>query len=308
MSEQVNVRTILQEIQPLSDDEMLAAREAARALVLRDIGEEPKPEQFMRRAAASGTPRWLTLIVAGVLGLATIAAFLLSLFRVFTAGRDLFLTHLPNEHIQAALAGVATFMLAELLVVGSVFTAQVYVTGLKRVPLYIAALLGIAMALTANVVVSKPDSWWSWLDTIAPPLAVLLLSLAGEALLLDTLKKRAAAYAEYAAAFEAWKRDTAQPEASLKFHNRYLPRAIKRALIERNSTGAGSQKRREMMQALRPEVWEILVVREIQAMDFYDADRAARALERESASHAPTPLSVQPPRLQPTVNAINGHS
>jgi hypothetical protein len=275
--QQLSIREVLTLIIPLTDDDLLEVREEAKALVLKDIGDPPTPDQFIR-SRAQRIPRWLTILIAIPLAGAMLAAFLMSLFRVFTAGRDLFLLHI-NDPIQAAIAGIATFMLAELLVVGSMLAMTIYFTGWKRVLMLLTACMGVLVALTGNIVVSRPQDWWGWLDAIAPPVAVLLISLAFEAMLIASVRERQKAMAEYQVAIDEHKKHTAHPDAALVFHNRYFPNAIKRRLKLVNSTGTGSQRRKEIMAAMRPEHWNVLVTRELKASDWFDAQKGNQMLE-----------------------------
>jgi hypothetical protein len=313
--QQLTIREVLALIIPLTDDDLLAAREEAKALVLKDIGDPPTPENFMR-TRAQRIPRWLTVLIATPLALAMLAAFLMSLFRVFTAGRDLFLLHI-DDPIQAAIAGIATFMLAELLVVGSMLAMTIYFTGWKRLLMLATALMGVLVALTANIVVSKPADWWGWLDAVAPPLAVLLISLAFEAMLISSVRERQKAMAEYQVAIDEWKNDTSKPESALVFHNRYYPNAIKRRLKLVNSNGTGSQRRKEIMEAMRPEHWNVIVTRELKASDWFDAQKGNQMLEHGDMQGAevitinpnghggdPRPLAL-PPQPMPMEAAVN---
>lgn len=269
----LSMADILAAIHELTDDDHIEARREAAEMVVKAEGDEPQFDQFVRRASEGGIPRGLTLGVGLILGTALIAAFSLSIFRVFTAGRDLFLLHMPGEHIQAAIAGVATFALAEMLVVGSLFVANVWMrSGWKRIAMYASACLGALMAITANIVVSSPTTFWGWLDTLAPPVAVMLISLAAEALLLETIRQRQAAYQKYSNAWNEWKQAISDPEASEKFRTVYLPRALKRRLQQRNATGPGATRRKEIMSQLRPQHWRILVLREMQSAQGMEHD------------------------------------
>lgn len=308
MAENLSIRDVLSAIQELGDDDLIGAREEAKALVLKDIGDAPSREDFMRYRAQR-VPRAIALVIGGILGGGMLAAFLLSLFRVFTAGRDLFLQHI-SDPLQAAIAGVATFMLAELLVVGSVLAMTIYFTGWKRGLMVFTALIGVSVALTGNVIISQPASWWGWLDAIAPPLAVLLISLAFEAMLVSTLRERQRVEHEYKQAIDDWKARTAKPEEALAFHNRYYPNAIRARLQVVNASGQGSTRRKEIMAALRPEHWNVLVTRELRRSDWFDMQSGAQMLTRAYSEGAPQesplPSSQLAPALAMTTNG-NGN-
>ncbi|MCL4251812.1 MAG: hypothetical protein KJ065_26905 [Anaerolineae bacterium] len=288
MSE-LSMQDVLASMLELTDDDLIECREAAKELVLRDIGGQPSREDFARYVVQR-VPKPIMLLIGGVLGGALVAAFLMSLFRVFTAGRDLFLGHISDQ-IQAAIAGVATFMLAELLVVGSVLAMTIYFTGWKRLLMLLTALIGVLVALTGNVIISQPSTWWGWLDAVAPPVSVLLISLGFEAMLVSSLRERQRIELEYKKAVDAWTEKTAKPEQQLIFHNRYYPNAIKERLKLINSKGTGATKRKEIMAALRPEHWNVLVAREMQKSDWFDLERGAAVLIAKPQESTPARLN-----------------
>jgi hypothetical protein len=273
----MNIRDVLSEIKPLTDGQILDAQEVAKALTLRALGDAPDRAQF-ERYHATQTPRAVALTIAAVLGAAALAAFALSVFRVFTAGRDLFLGHI-DEPLQAAIAGAATFLLAELLVVGSMLARAVYFTGSGRAAMSITAAIGVSMALAGNLTISSPPlfnggSMWevsfAWLDALAPPVAVLLIAIAFERMVVQRVQAHQEIEAAYQAALNEWKARTVDPESSELYQKKYLPRALKQAIADANGRGTGAVRRKELLQALRPEHWNYLVLREIRAADWYD--------------------------------------
>lgn len=273
-----NIRTVLQQIEPLTDRQILDAKQEAVQLTLRDIGAPPDRAQFERYAATS-TPRSITLTVGLILGAATLAAFALSVFRVFTAGRDLFLQHI-DDPLQAAIAGLATFLLAELLVIGSMLARAVYFTGDGKHAMTATAGMGVLVALLGNLVVSRPpglgappiDFVFAWMDALAAPLAVLLVALAFERMVIGRVQQHQDIERRYQEALHDHQKLAADPENSALFQRRYFPGALKKAIQEANSTGRGSTARRDLMARLRPEHWNWLVLREVRASEWYDPD------------------------------------
>lgn len=305
----MNIREVLQQVEPLTDEQILAAQQEAVALTVKAMGAAPDREQF-ERYHASHTPRAIALVIGSMLGAAALAAFAMSVFRVFTAGRDLFLTHI-DEPVQAAIAGVATFMLAELLVIGSMLARAVYFKDTGRRAMLLTAAIGVSMALAGNLVISNPPlfgagSLWevlfAWLDALAPPVSVLLITLAFERMVIHRVQAHQEIETAYQSALNAWKAQQADPETSEMYQKRYLPRAIKRAIVEANSAGRGSTARKELMQQLRPEHWNYLVLREVRAADWYNP-----------AAAIPEMVEVQPvanftePVMIPATNGNGRH-
>lgn len=294
--------TVLQELIPLTDEQILDAKEQAVALTRRALGEAPDRAQF-ERYAATRTPRAVALLIGLVLGGAALAAFALSIFRVFTAGRNLFLTHI-DDPLQAAIAGAATFLLAELLVIGSMLARAVYFTGASRRAMTLTAGIGVSVALAGNLVISSPPLagpplWavlFAWLDALAPPVAVLLIALAFERMIIDRIQTHQQTEAAYQQAANDWNRQQADPENSELFQKKYFPRALKAAIQAANAHGTGSTRRKEIMSGLRPEHWNWLVLRELRAADWFDPD----AVTHENGA-------LQTP-YAPVLPSANGHS
>ena len=288
----------LEQLHQLTDAQRLDAREKARAHVIRAYGERPKRSQFADHTV-SEYPRWLTLSVAAMLFVVFTAAANVSVFRVFTAGRDHYLTTMPNQNWQAAVVGVSAFVLAEFMVIASVIAARVYFQGRARWLLALPAALGLAMAFVGNAVITHPTlglglaDLWGLLETTTPPTAVLFMALIGERLILDAVRRQHANERAYQQALAEWQQATAEPENLPGWRAAYA-NALREALIAANSKGRGSTARREYMQTLGAEEWRALVWRELAADNWFEDPTP------DTVSHtAPNPTQAgNPPAFQ----------
>lgn len=253
-------------INPLSDDVRIDARAKAAAIVVRAVGEKPRRDQFLH-STVSQYPGWFTRLIALLMSIVFIAAAMPSLFRLFTAGRDYFLQSI-NEPLQAAVIGLATFLLAEFLIILSTIAARVYFRGRTRYVFVVPVLMGLAMALVGNWTVVQPHDVFSFLEAVIPVLTVLFVALIGERLILDSIETRHANEKAFQTALHEWQLATASPDK----HPRYmsaLANAMRAALMETNSRGTGATARRELMSSLNNEHWKALVIRELQADEWY---------------------------------------
>lgn len=260
---------LYQSINPLSDDARIDARAKAAAIVVRAVGEQPRRDQF-QHSAVSQYPAWFTGLIAVLMLIVFVAAALPSLFRLFTAGRDYFLLGIKDTG-QAALVGTATFLLSEFVVILSTIAARVYFAGRARWIFAIPVIMGLLMALVGNWTVVQPHDLFSLLETIVPVFTLLFLALIGERLILDAIHTRHANEKAFQAALYDYQLAAASPEK----HPRYmsaLANALKAALIDVNGKGTGATARRELMSSLTNEHWKALVIRELQADEWYQGE------------------------------------
>lgn len=259
-----STNTVLTTFRTLTDSERIAARQAALQNVVRATGEEPDRAAYLRYSA-SEYPRWLTgLVIAGML-IVFLAAFGLSIFRLFTAGRDYFLLGIPDP-TQAAIAGVAIFLMAEFMVIVSTLVMRVYFEGRARLLMVLPIGIGVAIALVGNGVIGQPHDLFGLLETFAPPLAVLFMAIILERLMLATLRQRRAAELAYQEAVNAWKAATASPEQSPLF-GQYYANALKDQLIKANGRRAAVK---ELLPEMTVEHWRYLVSRELAAANWFE--------------------------------------
>lgn len=257
-----NSTEILTTLHELTDDERLDAKEEARAVMLREIGDKPQREQFVG-VTVSEYPRWVRSLVAGLMAVVFFAAALPSLFRLYDAGR---IAHFDatNNLLQARLVGVSTFALAEFLIIVATLGISIYArAGWQRVMFALAIVMGLGVAFVGNWQEVQPDTLFKWLETIAPPLTVVVMSFVGERLIMDAVRKSHADERAYQEALAAWQEAT----RAIEQHQRWAVvygRALVKALKTANSKGTGAKARKEFMAAMPRKGWAVLVQRERQ--------------------------------------------
>jgi hypothetical protein len=264
----------LQTLSPLSDSERLEAREAARQYVIAAEGDKPRREQF-QDVRVSEYPGWVNKLVALLMFVVFIVSAAPSLFRLYTAGRAYFLLGIGIE-AQAAIVGLATFMLAETLVIISTIVMRIYFHGRARFVFIIPIAFGTAMALEGNRIIARPHDVFGWLETIAPPVAVLFMALIAERLILDSIRTRHANERAYQEALKQWQENTRDPETSPRWRSAYA-NALKEKIREINGRGRGKTERDALMAQLPTAVWGALVMRELRSESWFenlDADAA----------------------------------
>jgi len=302
---------------PLTEEERLDARERARKNVIRSFGPRPTRDQF-KDYAASDYPRWLTIGVGLMLVIVFAAAANVSVFRVFTAGRDHFLETIGIEW-QAAIVGASSFLLAEFMVIAATVAMRIYFKGRDRWLMAFPIILGLLMAFVGNWSISQPkveftaSGLWSILETATPPAAVLFMAVIGERLILEALRNRHRNEQAFQEALAEWLRVTAEPEKSPAWRGSYA-NALKEVIREVNVNGRGQKERREFMQQMRGPEWSAVVMREMRAdqwfeeidLDPFGAEPAVHIAGEPAIAFEPAPRL----QLQPVGGAMrgNGHS
>lgn len=282
--------TLYQTIAPLTDELRIDARERAAKIVLKSVGDRPHRSQF-QNSSISKYPMWFTRLIGGLMAVVFIAAAMPSLFRLFSAGRDYFLSGI-NDHWQAAIVGVSTFLLSEFLIVLSTIVARVYFTGKARLIFIIPVVMGLLMALVGNWTVVNPHDVFSFLEAVIPVFAVLFIALIGERIILESLETRHANERAYQEALQSWQIASSTPEQ----HPRYiaaLANALRDSLKVLNEQGPGASQRKALMSAFTVDHWKPLVWREMQADQWYAVDTGAPA---ELPALPALPESVPPQR------------
>jgi hypothetical protein len=298
----MNNDNILRELSALTDIQRLEARQRALDVVIRSHGERPSPEQLTRDDITE-YPAWLNKIVLSLLIVVGISAFATSFFRLFTIGRDNFLMTI-NDHWQGVIVVVAVVLMAEFLTMVSGLSREILLPYGKRWIMFFPMLLGVVIALVGNWTVASPHDLFSVLEAVSPPIVVLIVAMLGERLIIQTVKQRHELRRQYQRAINDWKRITANPDKSPMFRNAYA-NALRETIIDTNSKGAGSTRRKELMSALDRHSWSVLVQREIQSEQWFtDEPLIVPAVTVSAAVNPENP--IQP--LPAIINTGNGHS
>ncbi len=280
-TQQLPAALVLQKIYPLTEDQRAEARQHARTAIIKSFGPRPNRDQF-RDHSTSEYPRWLTYGVGFMLLIVFFAAANLSMFRVFTAGRNHFQESITVPW-QAALAGASAFLLAEFMVIASTIAQRIYFKGRDRWLMAVPIALGLAMAFIGNWAISQPEltftaaGVWSVLETATPPAAVLFMSIIGERIILEALRSRHANEKAYQAALAEWQALVNEPESSPEWRRTYA-NTLRDTIRAANKTGRGQKERQEIMGNLSRAEWSMLVAREFQAGQWFDAGTGEQLL------------------------------
>ena len=293
---------------PLNEEERLAARDRAAQIVVRKVaGDKPKPEQFQKETISEYPQRFSNMLTAMLL-IAFAGAFAVSSFNVFSAGRDHYLHSMTNgEGWQAVIVGVAIVLLAEFLTITSVLAARILLSGrlLWQVIMAIPALLGVVIAIMANMVIGKPVTAWDWLVTVAPPVSVIFLSLILELLVLAEVRRRHESQRAYIEALHEWQYKSAEPEKLTAWRATYA-NELKAAIRAKNSRGHGRSERESVMQALDRAGWSALVYRELDADQWLlDREQVAELNPTQPGQHLP---GLLPAPHRNGAGRVNGNS
>lgn len=259
---------VLSTFKELTEEQRLEAREQARRNLMRRIGAKPTRDKFSD-ATISEYPAWLSWLVSALIAVVFAAAALVSAFRLYEAGRAHFLASIPDEG-RAQIVGVATFLMAEFLVVVTALAYRVFITerAWRRLAL-VPIGVGMSVAIVGNVAITHPATVWGWLDTLAPPIAVLSVAMIGEHVILAGARRRRENERAYQLALAEWKQATANLEDHPEWRAAYAT-ALREALRRENARGAGARARSEAMAELTPADWRALVGRELDAERWYE--------------------------------------
>jgi hypothetical protein len=240
--------------------------------MIKRIGDRPTREQY-KNAVIGDYPGWIIVAAAVMLIAVFIASASISTFRLYAAGKSHFLESLPIMW-QAQVTGYATALMAEFLVVTAAASMTVFFKGWWRALMIAPVLIGLAVAFTGNWQITQPDTLWGWLDTFAPPLAVLSVAIIGERIILLSIRQRWQNEQAYQHALAAWEQSTADPESNPQWRAVYMG-ALKNKLQEVNAKGRGQQERREVMQTMTGADWRAVVLQELHADDWTEGGESA---------------------------------
>lgn len=302
----MDANTILTTLRELTDDERLDAREAAQAVVLREVGERPAREAFVGMTV-SEYPSYVRRLVASLMGVVFIAAALPSLFRLYDAGRTAHLD-ITGNLLQARVVGVSTFVLAEFLIITSTLGLSIFAKRLwQRVLFALAIVMGLAVAFVGNWQEVQPDTLFKWLETLAPPLTVVVMSFVGERLIMDGVKKAHADERAYQEAHSAWLTATRDIEKHPKWQVIY-GRALVGKLREVNAKGSGKNNRVDFMRGMNRAAWAVAVRREFEIEEGgWMIPQGATEVEHQRPFGSTAP-AVGASATTPTMPSVNGHT
>ena len=265
--------------------------------------------------AVSEYPAWVRRLVAMLMLVVFVAAAMPSLFRLYSAGYHAHLESI-NSQWQAAIVGVSTFLLAEFIIITSTLAASIlYKRG--RFLFAFPIIGGLVLAFVGNWTVVRPNTVFEWLETILPPLAVLVMSLVGERLILDAVKRQHADEKNFTEALQNWQQQNATWDTHPKW-NAVYGRALIAALKDANGKGKGAKERIEFIKRVSRPQWAALVRRElvIERGEWLNDASNLKIIstplnptqETENRPFGPTPTDPDAPASGPIMRSVNGHT
>lgn len=295
----------LQDINALGQRERERAFEMARTQV---AGPEPQLEDFARRVYSKYPPEHMRRMRR--LGYALLVpAFTGSAIRIFLAAYETNATYLTGSRNPALSVPMLIAVLVGLMSVLLAETGQVAFTlWASSVPddarwMHAALSAGawgcLAFALAANVFIVKPGTLWqdagacalAWLETLLPPLLVLIAANVLKSLALNDIENRHAAQMDYETQHAAWQDHRAQA---------HLHEAWMQTVANELREGIRNANRRSYakLRALSNEDWRTLVLREL-AADAWYVQQALPAVENDTQpEQTDSPLAPEPPRVR----------
>jgi len=261
-------------------------------------------------------PAGVRRLVTTLMVVVFIAAALPSLFRLYDAGR---IAHLDmtNNIMQARIVGLSTFVLAEFLIITSTLALSIYAKrGWQKGLFLVAIVMGLLVAFVGNWTQVQPDSLFKWLETIAPPLTVVVMSFVGERLVMDGVKKSH----EDERAFQEALAQHQQAVRNIEQHKRWFVtygRALMAAIRQANTSESGQRKADKVLASMTRRDWRVVVNRELATErgdwltedETPDTDEPEQDAETDSDSPFGRTVHALDGRAStPVMQSANGHT
>ncbi len=307
---------VLDQIPLLSPEKRQEAREQAHELVIRRAGPRPNRKDFQDRRI-SMYPGWITTTIMIFLVVLFIASFLPSVFHLFNAGRDYFNSGIVDQPAQAAIVGIASFLMAEVTVILATIVQRVYFQGQSQRLLNSAIIIGVLIAMLGNVASAQPkyeltfQAAFDWLLTLGPSIIVFVTSAILKQIMFSSIEHRMLNEQDYQDILKSWESKVSNPEADPKFMAVYG--SVTRDLITKAFVvGAKANERRELLNSLSNKEWLELFIRELRQENWvptniiFEQEKViVDADGRSEVGPGESPLS---PSLQPSYGFKTDHS
>lgn len=302
-----------------STQQRIDARNRAKELVVTMAGTKPSPDEF-RENHIGKYPAVVVNAVLILCGVALLAAFYPSAMRLYEAGYHSFYHAIQNP-AKASLAGISLIVMAELtLLICNLAYTVIDTNATYRALLNIGSVLSTAIAMVGNIqvgLVGQFDSPIAYLETMTPPLLVVILSFVLKGVLLTRISESHQWQTAFKQSLERWQSDVRNAESSPRFKQAYA-NELKQLYLAINGEGRGRSDRLAYLQTLSPGGWSSLVKAALQEDVWYDDDAEAVEGYASRIEITPMPLSsgqsfeqipahVQPANVQLNVqmNTLN---
>lgn len=253
---------ILKAISPLSQNARLDARENARNLLLKSIGNKPERNAYSMNQY-SKYPKWMTKLITALCIMVLAGAFLPSSFRLYIAGSTAFSHGVPIPSL-VVISGIATVIMAETAqVVASLALAIYGMTKWSRWILYAIMVMSTSLALIGNWDIAKPSGVFGVVDALFPPLLVLGMSYILKGQMLYAIEILHSAEKEYQEDLTKWNTTSADIEEHPQWKQKYAS-SLRDQLIKTNK-----RKKSININELSLKEWKVLVWREMQEENWF---------------------------------------
>lgn len=265
---------------PIESINQLGQRERERAYTAtraRIAGSEPQLSDFTRKVFSKFPPQFMKRMRS--LGYALLVpAFTPSAIRIFIAAFNLNAEYLNRDGTQviggvaAGIIGLMSVLLAESGQVAFTLWAASVPDDAKsmRNALQVGAWGCLLFALTANVFIVQPYTQTAnlvacalaWLETVLPPLLVLITANVLKTLSLHDIENQHAAQQAFEAEYAAWQARIATAHLDERWMQT-LANELRDALYRFNAVS------RKKLRELTTDDWRTLVLREMAADNWY---------------------------------------
>lgn len=254
-----------------TNQQRIDARNRAKEMVVTLAGAKPTPDEFRENHVGQYPP----LVVNGVLFLcavALLAAFYPSAMRLYEAGYHSFYFAIQNP-MKASLAGVSLIVMAELtLLICNLALTVIEPSSFYRLLLNTGSVLSTSIAIVGNVqvgLVGQFSSPIAYLETMTPPLLVVILSFVLKGVLLTRIGDSHQWKLAFKEALNHWQQDVRSAEHSPKFKQSYAAE-LKSLYVTINGEGRGRTERLNYLNALSSQEWSAIVKAAFREDGWYD--------------------------------------
>lgn len=281
-----------------SNSQRIDARNRAKELVVTMAGAKPNPDEF-RENHIGRYPAAVVNTVLFLCAVALLAAFYPSAMRLYEAGYHSFYHAIQNP-TKAQLAGVSLIVMAELtLLICNLALTVIDASTSYRIMLNIGSILSTAIALVGNIqvgLVGQFDSPIAYLETMTPPLLVVILSFVLKGVLLTRISETHQWQTSFRQALDRWQQDVRNAEHSPRFKQAYAAE-LKALYVSINGDGRGRTERLNYLQSLTAQEWSALVKAAFSEDVWYDDAVVAfdGYMPRIEINPLPLSASVQQP-------------
>jgi len=274
---------VLKIISPLNQDIRLIAREKARTLLLKSIGEKPERHNYSMNYY-SKYPKWMTQLITTLCLIVLVGAFLPSSFRLYVAGSEAF-AHGVEIPALIIISGIATVIMAETAqVVASLALAIYGTTKWARRILYAIMIMSTSLALIGNWHVANPYDVFSVVEAIFPPLLVLGMSYILKGQMLQSIEIRHSSEKAYQEDLANWNKLASDVELHTDWKQKYA------SALRDQLTKANKRKKSININEVSLEEWKALVWREMQEENWFYAPSVQMDKPKSSASRLHTTI------------------